>query len=357
MLASKLQILFNILLYLFILLLLFQRIKIKNGRYNIIFSLLGILVFCVFSYWGGDYFHYYFSYDNSFIDTHIEPIYIFLAKNSPTYSVWRFYIWGVALIMVTKLLNKYNNSKFIIFIIFVSISLLDFSYGRASLSMAFLFAGYYLISIRKKTLLGFALLFCSFFFHRSAAFGIVLFFLAYIFPIKRARTLLLYAIIFIFAYFSLSDFIGSFLGYDVDYDDAMGQVVSRGQRYLEREERESGIGGLCRDVLDKIPIYLSFLLFVKIVSKKYIKNYPKDILLFSNVSFIMILIASLLAYNTVYQTQVMYERFLQFSLIPTVIFLSYSYNNNIYRKYIRIIIIMGILSSIYTLLYAYHCAK
>ncbi len=356
MIATKQQVLINIILFVLTLAFLSPAIAKKNKSISFFPAFLCVLFFCVFSFWGGDYFHYYDAFYFGFQNTHIEPIYTYLAKISPSYSFWRAIIWGGALLILAIIFKSYSYDKRSLFLFFISICLLDFSFGRFSLSVAILVLGFYLISKRKKVIIGIALLAVSILFHRSAAFGIATAIIAIIIPIRNYKQLFFYSVLFGVASYFFSDSLSYLLRFDADSNEILGQVVSRGQHYLEKEEQMTGIGGMLRDILDLIPVYLSLFLYIIMVFNRRVFDLPKTILAFSSWGALMIIVASLFSLGSGYYTTIMYERFMQFSVIPIAVFLSYCFSKNIYKKAIRIILLLGIISSLYTLLYSYHCA-
>ena len=357
MLATKGQILINIILFLLAIIISSPKAIRGNKSGIYFFTFVIAFFFCVFSFWGGDYFHYYSAYGNGFVDTHVEKFYTILADISPSYSIWRVMIWGTALLMIDYVFKGLKINKYYLVYAFVALCLLDFSYGRFSLSVAILVLGYSFLAKRKNLLLGLALLFLSVFIHRSAVFGIFTALLTLITPISKIKFFVLYSISFGVLLYFFNDALAYLIGLDTDSDEFLGAIASRGQRYLEKEEMISGFGGYLRDVLDKIPLYLSLILYFIIMVKKTISTMPKNIVYYGSWSALMILLASLFAFGSDFQTSVMYERFLQYSVLPLAIFLTFCRCNNIFPRFVKFIMISAIVSSLYTLLYAHHCAS
>ena len=69
--------------------------------------ILTALVFCLFSFWGTDWFHYAEMYFNilyvSGFNTSLESVYTLIAAISPNYLVFRAIIWGSALYLLCLL--------------------------------------------------------------------------------------------------------------------------------------------------------------------------------------------------------------------------------------------------------------
>ena len=108
-------VLFNI----FILLLLFFILKealepphmVSLAKYR--FALFLCVIFCVFSFWGTDWFHYLekFPMLQSGEKGHMEDIYAWIAQNlSPNYIIFRLIIWGGAFFLFIKTLKNLDIS-------------------------------------------------------------------------------------------------------------------------------------------------------------------------------------------------------------------------------------------------------
>ena len=100
-------VLFNIV----ILLLLFFTLKealepphmVSLAKYR--FALFLCVIFCVFSFWGTDWFHYLEKFPMllSGEKGHMESIYVWIAQNlSPNYIIFRLIIWGGAFYLFIK---------------------------------------------------------------------------------------------------------------------------------------------------------------------------------------------------------------------------------------------------------------
>lgn len=356
MLGTKGEIFSNIVLFLLAMFLSLPKVA-KSIRGTYCLAVISAFLFCLFSFWGGDYFHYYSSFSDSFVDTHVEPVYSFLAQKTPTYTIWRAIVWGTSLLIVLFVFNKLEINNYYLFFTFVIIGLLDFSYGRFSLCLALIVLGYYLLSKKKQIVFGFALFVVSFFFHKTAIFGVAIALVALVVPLNSFKHLVLYSVFFGIASYLISVSLSYFMSFNADSDVMLGAVVWKGQMYLENEDMLSGFGGKLRDYLDKTPLYLSLILYLMMVVNKKITEIPKNIVSFGGWSALLIITASLFTLSTDFYTNVMYERFLQFSVIPTAVFIAYCYCNKLYPKYVKVILSMAIISSLYTLLYAYHCAK
>lgn len=141
-------------------------------------SWLWLLVFCLYAYWDTDYFSFreifYTSLDVDFRD----PLYYYLSLFSfDSYIVFRFYIWGGALLLLYKTAQRLHLDINMYTFVFSIFFLLLFSYSRVSLGMAMYFYGLScLLSQNKKIasyVLGIVFICCSYLGHRSMALPIL----------------------------------------------------------------------------------------------------------------------------------------------------------------------------------------
>ena len=89
------------------------------------------LVFCLFSFWGTDWFHYAEMYINLVymdgFNTSLEGVYYFIANYlSPNYMVFRAIIWGSALYLLCLLFRHVSVRGDLLLVIFCALWLIDF---------------------------------------------------------------------------------------------------------------------------------------------------------------------------------------------------------------------------------------
>ena len=135
-------------------------------------------MFCLFAYWDTDYFTFREIFYTSLNADFRDPLYYYLSLLSfDSYIVFRFYIWGSALLLLYKTAQRLQINMNMYAFVFATFFLLLFSYPRASLGMAMYFYGLScLLSQSKKTssyLLGIVFICCSYFGHRSMALPIL----------------------------------------------------------------------------------------------------------------------------------------------------------------------------------------
>ena len=71
------------------------------------------LVFCLFSFWGNDWFYFirYYKLMSADLPCSAEDVYYLFTAISPHYLVLRFFIWGSALWFFCDIINRLSISK------------------------------------------------------------------------------------------------------------------------------------------------------------------------------------------------------------------------------------------------------
>lgn len=351
----------NLLTYFLIILLLWKaykpcyQVRIKNRQWAIIL----IILFFLFAFWGGDYEHYLLNMKEIAKDyTSIEGPYVFFAKMvGSMFLPWRFIIWGGGFWLLLKLFKLVDVPRDLALVVFVTLYLHLYSYARVSLSMTIMFFGLALLysSKRKRNIiLAFAIILSSYFFHKTALFGVVAILIGLV-ATKNERKIVIAAVIFLPTIFVfIQDFLSSFLNlYAFDYSLIN---VNVGQKYLMKEAQELGTGTKLAALLEHTTMYLVAMLYVIMLLKNEIKEMPKSVRIFSNVSFYTIMVASLFALDLGANTAVIYARFIRYSMIPSAIFVAYVFSTRQHRKLVRVILITGFMSVTYYIIYTMYNA-
>lgn len=318
------------------------------------------LLFCMFSFWGTDWFHY----NESFVMvkagyySHMEDIYIWIIQSvSPNYLAFRLIVWGIALGLFYRTIKVLSVSKYLALFLFGSIYIIWFAYARVSLAMAIAFWGYALIVKNKHTfisvVLGFAILLSSYFFHKSASFAIAVAFLSLLLR-KYPRyaiciVLLAFPIIIICANMGVADFMNS----NMDMDSTMGSYMAAGQHYMDKDSTVSGIGAILQKLFERTPYYLTAYLSFMMLSRKNI-GIPNDIKAFMMLQILIVIFASIFAFNLGANTDAMYGRFIRFGIIPTPIVLAYLWQSGYRPKTVKLTVYIAIFGTLYALLYSFY---
>ncbi len=132
-----------------------------------------LLVFCLFAYWDTDFFTFRETFYTELKDFR-DPLYYYIGEISlGSYTIFRLLIWGTALYLFKKTLNRFEISQNIAAYIFAVFFLLTFSYARVSLGMAMYFYGLsFLIRPSQNSrfwgiIWGLIFVGCSYYGHRS----------------------------------------------------------------------------------------------------------------------------------------------------------------------------------------------
>lgn len=325
------------------------------------FALSLCVIFCLFSFWGTDWFHYLelFPMLQSGERGHMEEVYVWIVQNlSPNYLLFRLIIWGGAFFLFIKTLNRLDISVDLALLLFVIFSIIWFSYARATLAMTIIyFAGEIMFRSEKRfisLIQGTVLLCFSAFFHKSAIMAIPLVYIAYLFNVNTKLalriTLLFFPIIVIFA----KAIVNQLMSVDLDNSNNMilGYVES-GQNRLLRESNISGWGAIIRNTFERMPYYLIAFVGTKIlIYNIYDDDIPSNIKSFIILQILIVVVSTVFLFDLNANTQMLYGRFLRYNAIPTVIVMTYLYELGIYRRLIDATIYIAGFGSLYTVLYA-----
>ena len=117
--GSSILILFNLLILMILFFScrgLFRCTKEKKRISRSLFIVL-ITIFCLFSFWGGDWFHYQYGFEHVAEITHMEPVYLWLYTHSHSYLLFRIIVWGSAVFLLLRAFKRLqiNNDVAIAF--------------------------------------------------------------------------------------------------------------------------------------------------------------------------------------------------------------------------------------------------
>lgn len=321
-----------------------------------------ICLFSVFAFCDGDYYHYEEIYNtiirSKSIETHMEQVYNFFAYNSiKSYSIFRFYIWGLAILFTTLATKEIgvntNSTLFILMLVFIT----TFSYARVSLAMSVAVFGFsLLISNRKiKQIGGILIVASSILFHKTIIFMVACGIISLLLHDMSRKKLVITLFICFILGSALNILLLQFSNLEI-YGGLEGTVLS-GQKYLASEQEESGLGGMINGILNKAPYYLTILVYLKLVLKDNFLVLNNKIRFISTFSFITIIVASLFAFDFGVNTSIIYYRFLFMAMIPTIIFIGYCWYHKIEYRIIKFIVNIGSMGVVYKLLYYYYLQR
>lgn len=325
-----------------------------------------IFIFFIFSYWGGDWFHYYEAiiemklYGSNFeLLTGYESLelpYWYIARFvNYNYILFRIVVWGSIFILVIKTQKRLELDNNIFLISFVFISMLLLSYARVSLAMALAFYGYSFIIKPNKNIklnsyfFGLLIILSSFFFHKSAIFLLVILPLSLIKLSKKT-------IFLSFMLFPILIFIIKTSGFDYIMNKSIADEsiinIRSAQVYLNADYYQHGAGMYISNILLYSVFYFSFWIILRYVFSEKYCNMPKHMQKYTNTVFWIILFSSIFLFTGT--ISVFYYRLLYFSVIPLSFFVTYIMSQKIDFNFSRILIIVSIIWTFYRVSYSFY---
>lgn len=351
----------NVFLYFLLFLVAWGGLKHKLSSSITKLSWLLCLAFCIFAYWGSDWFHYSQDYNEILQggETNLETIYVWFIKTyHPGYILFRLMVWGSALYCLYKTIKILSIKQSIFIFFFSTIALIWFSYARASLAMSIAFLALALIStprFKKARAIGYLLLLSSVFFHKTGVFAIIAVLLSQIMLHASKKMLYLLFLSFpIITYVVITYFEPFFNSMLISDFGTISQYANAGSSYFWDDSgilMQSGIGKRISDILEKFTYYMMAITSTIFLIKKE-KSIPNEIKAFILCSLIIVVISSSFYFGQ--NTMVLYGRFLRFSFIPSCVCLTYLSENFHKNKLIKYTYTIAIISSIYALLYSFY---
>lgn len=336
--------------------------RVSIGKFR--FCLLLNFAFCLFSFWGLDWFGYLRTYENVKIgnNTNLEEIYIFIIENfCHDYLFFRTIVWGVALIFLFDTIRRLSISNHLFLFIFSISYLIYFSYARVSLAMAVMFYGLSLFYRPYKNirvfsfLLAGASIYASLYLHKSALFGVAILIISLLtMRINRKRLLFLIVILFPVLINLGRDYLVEIMEMEVSDEYGFGNVIYAGQRYFLHEGNVAGLGKKVSVFMESLPYFLIAYLSVRFNLSKRYKLVPKDIKVFIRVFFLLVISSLVFLFDLGYNTDVVYIRFLRYNLIPASIVLTFFYQERYMPKLTRSIMLLLGANVAYSLLYTFY---
>ena len=325
-------------------------------------SLVLILVFCLFSFWGRDWFGY-LSYFNDIKAgqslSAVEEVYLWLFNVCPNYLSFRLCVWGVAVVLLTRILTRLETNFDTALFFFCSIYLIWFSYARVTLCMALLFYGMSLFASNSENkskkahyLLGALCVFLSFYLHKSSFFGIIVVLLVlFLGPLKKkavAIAIIAFPIVVMIVAHYLS---GALEGLMENDAETINEYVTAGTRYLERDRYVYGPGIVVQRWFERLPYYLISFACIK-AQFNHSAMIPKGVNLFMLATIFITLGSTVFLFNLGFNTDIIYTRFLRYAIIPGLVSLTYLYQKKLYPRFTGFILFFAILGCFYALTYS-----
>lgn len=323
-----------------------------------------IVVFCVFAFWGSDFFHVYDNYKELMSSRWtLESVYHIIAQEiaPDNYFLWRLVVWGLPTILIVKTFKRVEINHDLAVCFFLMIWLLWFSYARVSLAMAMVFFGLALVSKSPSSffslLFGLSFILSSLFFHKSAGFIVCIAFLALLVPNKWNKKWILLLLCFPLLVYWASTYLSSFLIGDLSSsNDEINSYIERGQDYMNDDSYIEGFGYFLGQLLERVPYYMLCLSSLKILIYKTYSIPNKSVVVFMKVLVLLVTVASVFAFDISINTQLIYERFMRFSFIPSCVLLTYFWTNRIYPKWHKWTFNIAWIGSLYQIVYMLYCS-
>lgn len=320
-------------------------------------------VFCLFSFWGADWFGYlsYFQWakSNGIEQVPMESFYLWLIDEVCTgYMQFRVIVWGLALGLFIFTIKRLRLNIGIALFFFCSIYLIYFSYARASLAMSLIFAGYSLLweyngkIVLRHRAIGLLLIGLAFFCHKSAVLGIAAVTMSLVIK-KWGRNgvilvLLSFPLLILAMHLFLQDMFVTIVS---DEESTLGQYAQVGASYMEKKSGFSGIGTFIqKNILEHCPYYILALCCYKEVKSPSAK-YDPPVKSMMVLLFVLVITALIFAFDLGVNTKTIFVRYLRYAQIPACIVLTYMYSNGIQPRLIRWAYTIGIIGCFYSLVY------
>ena len=357
---------FNVAIYAIMLMLLWPyynqyEYKTNNNAYIaiVLFSL-----FCMFSFWGTDYFHYMARFrwlSKGYIDRSIEEVYTDIAIRSSTYTIFRMIIWGGAIVFCIFIAKNLRISLGLFFLILIGGFITKFSYGRVTLAMSLIFMGVSLIVRENNSkfiykVIGLVCLFLSFYFHKSAPFGIIMAFLSlFLANIMTRKFMNIFLIVYPFLLIILNIIVIHILSINQGVDNAIN--INAAQSYLTAKNGTSlGIGAILGNILTWGGYYLTAFVYLKSIYSYQYNEMTVPMKVFGTAAFLIVSTATLFAFDLGANTYVYFYRFLFFAMIPCTVFLCYCIIYELFPRLVKNTVKVCIIGTSYQLLYSLYLA-
>lgn len=371
--ATFIQCLSNVIIYLLILASLwplsYKSIEFTDCSFGKKYRYIMILgfIFCLFPFWAGDYINMWRDYKlaRQGIDSNWEKIYSTLSNIVPSYTFLRMVLWGTAFIFLNKMIKLFpnNSDRRYLLLFFFAMCLPNFSYLRSAISMAIIcYVTLRIVLINESfgRLISFRVFFLlimlmgSFFFHKSAIFGISVAagsLISIYFKHEKLLVILFILAIPVFAQYA-NEWMEGFMNTSTFEESSINIYAAQSYFDDSMDMNRSGMGIIVQNFLSRAQYYLFFVLYLFLVFNGKVKDLPNHVRCFGVFGAVTIAIATLTQYALNVTSTVLFYRILYFSMIPVAVFMAYCYKNNIYLKYCKTTLYFGCCGTLYTLLYS-----
>lgn len=318
------------------------------------FSVILIIMFAVFGYITGDYDNYIYIYDASeyYNETvHVESLYAALMDWSHgNYALWRFFIWGPAVLIYGIILKKLNVNLNVAFMFFAILPMFYFCSHRQYLGLAIMYLGLVFFTTPSKNLImsrlfAVMLMISSIYFHRSMPLYILLALVAML-PFKKS-TYIIMALLFPVIYINF-EWILNFV--TVTVNTSAMELYSR--NYIDSEFRvDITMWGIIGNIVNQLPVYL--LLVYALYKSAFSSDafaVPLMAKIFLNLAVLEIYLSLLFTGQEV--SAFLAPRFREYSLMPLSMFYTIYLTRCRMNRVIRTFVYMVLFADLYMLAYS-----
>lgn len=328
-------------------------IESKHGRNLYSRYLILIIFFCIFDKTSGDYFHYkeYVSelikYNENY--SGLEDIYFYLIKVvGGSYFLFRFIVWGSAVLIFFKCTQLLEIDKSISIFIFLLIVLLNFSYARVSLAIVIFILGYIILcsNYRKKKInifWGILLIVSSLFFHKSIYVLVPIALVSFV-PFNR-KTIMAAIVVFPIFIYLINYFIGDFIFL---LEDGSSEL-----NYLNQDRTDAGIAEIIETCLLFGPIiYFVYNLLYNCYIRKRI-NLPYEINQLVVFTFYVLYVSFVLYFLDI-GSNAIYYRIRNMAIIPISFVVAYYISKTRLNRFSFVAIVLLYIYNFYHMFYMYY---
>lgn len=318
-----------------------------------------ILIFCLFPFWGGDYYHYRDSYEvvRAGWINHYEEVYIWVINNLTfSYTSFRLVVWGFALSILFWAYKRIGVNYDLILFFFGAVSLLRFSYARASVAMAILILGLTFLykPIKKGRFLSIvigSIITCSaVFFHRSSVIGIAAIAISF-FLINNSKWK-------VFAIALAIPFLSAIVSYmlsgilDMSFESYDAVLENKIENYLANEEAQRGIAVKIINFTMQVAMYISAFSYLYLVLNGSYNRFSQIEKALASYLFVVMMISIGLSLDLTHETSIISTRTSFYAMPANAVFLMSMKSHGTNTKLFKLAYYFGIAYVLFSLLYS-----
>ena len=340
----------------------------ENSRSRTVFLFCGLLLFALTSFVGDDFFHYYdfmSEYRGQVFGDQefgLEAFYQYLISYiDGNYFLFRLVVWGGSLILIKYATQLFGANLYHTLFLILAGFIITFSYARATLAMAVLSVGIALVclasekNIRKRilyTIVGFAVMACSMYFHRSMlpviAIAVGWLFMPWKKQIARYSLLLFPIFVAICSAVLKTAFEELFVVANAMEDET--GTLTRAEYYAEQDTVVNNINGMIRLAFHYAAFYIPFFVVSLVLcSKRVIQMMEKRYIWLYQITYLILIFATSFLFMKV-DMGTLLDRYLYMSFIPMSILIASMKDSELLskRQYLWIVVTF-ILSNLFQL--------